>query len=89
MAQIRAFGQGTQIDQVKKAITDAKADGKIDRNEFNAIASEMNDVWKLNRIDLMGWVKEQDPKLANALRQGMAAHSTDVGFNHYEQSQAF
>jgi len=84
MTQIRAFGQGAQIDQFKNAYNRAVGnDGRIDKNEFAKIASELNDVWKLNKIDLMGWVNDRDPKLALALQRGQAAMSANVGWNAY------
>jgi len=87
MSQIKMFGQGKQIQQVQDAYTKAAADGQITKEEFKKIASEMNDVWKLNRIDLMDWLGDRDPGIREALRYGQAAMSADVGFSHYVPPQ--
>jgi hypothetical protein len=34
----------------------------------------------------MSWLRNEDPELAGALRQGMAAGDTSVGWNHLNGS---
>jgi len=77
---------GAASANFKATIEQAKADGHIDRAEFNKICQACNDTWKLNRIDVMSWLRNTDPALHNALSKGMAAMSADVGWNNYANS---
>jgi hypothetical protein len=74
---------GAASANFRATIEAAKADGHIDKAEFQKICAACNDTWKLNRIGVMSWLRDADPALHNALSKGQAAMSAEVGWNNY------